>query len=366
MSGDVEIPGSDLLHLLATALIDLSKLEAPGDPVYPRRVQQAYNLLTLTCLRQQVTPPASVPELASWAANSPPSAWGVGLDLDESLLDDLTRMPTDVCREWRMAVADPLAERFENELIGAALKACRDNAVPESYVAFRRLLIERPVMTRAELDEQLGDVDLLPVADLLPRCYPEAATAQRRDGGYVTCGGCGCLLRPQRHGGWACELDRCRHAGESVVQREISAVATRGVHQLSLPLRSFITGPGLVEIELERALHKLGLTVDMWPGFDAYDLGVTFADGTVWAVDAKDRADARLLGRTMTAPPDSPRWHRFFLVVPDHRFSTNDGYRRDFERHCPDEIRSRLRLCSVREFLAEVRRHLRTGGENHA
>ncbi|MFD0555437.1 hypothetical protein ACFQ3B_00040 [Stackebrandtia endophytica] len=244
-----------------------------------------------------------------------------------------------------------------------ALAVCRSDDSPDSYVAYRRLLIERPVLTRAELDDLLGEVELLPVADLLPDCYPEAPAAYRQDGRFAVCAGCGCLMRPQRNGGWTCELDRCRRHGEAAIGRLIDLATTRGVHHLALPLRTFITGPGLVEIELESELRKLGLQVDMWPDFDAYDLAVTFRNGTVWAIDAKDRADPRLLGRSMTWLPRKPDWNRFFLVVPDHRVAQRADYISTFKRHCDTEIADRLRLYSVREFLKLVRRHLRQSKE---
>ena len=37
-------------------------------------------------------------------------------------------------------------------------------------------------------------------------------------------------------------------------------------------VRQFVTGPGRAEVDLERRLCALGLRVEMWPGFDAYDL----------------------------------------------------------------------------------------------
>lgn len=353
---DADVPQRDLLHLLATAFVELSEREAPGEPVYPANVQRAYNLLVLACLRKRVDPPASVPALVRLAAAEAPSEWGLDLDLPERLVNPVTRTPTDACREWHLPYADPLAERHENEIMLTALARCREAEDPAAYVAFRRLLVERPVLAAVDLDGLLGEVDLFLFADLLPSVYLPATASQRgADGMYATCDGCGCLLYLARHG-WACELDRCRRILHAQVREELPA--SRRPHQLTAPIRAFITGPGLVEIELEQALTRLGLTVEMWPAFDAYDLRVTFPDGAVWGIDAKDRADARLLGRTLAAPARRPAWTEFFLVVPDHRMRGPLNYRERFRRHCPPEVAAELRLCTVSELTRRARRRL--------
>ncbi|GIG65165.1 restriction endonuclease-related protein [Phytomonospora endophytica] len=342
----------DLLHLLASAFVDLSEREAPGEPVYSLQVQRAYNLLVLACLRAKVEPPASVPALVRLAATAAPSEWGLGLDLSELLIDPVTRTPTDACREWHLPYPDPLAERHENEIMLTALTRCREAEDPGAYVAFRRLLVERPVLTGAELDDLLGDFELFLLADLLPSVYLPATAAHRGPSGdFAICAGCGCLLRPAA-GGWACELDRCRDRGAARVGSALSAA--RRPHQLTAPMRLFITGPGLVEIDLERLLTGLGLTVEMWPAFDAYDVRVTFPDGTVWAIDAKDRADARLLARTLPPPVRLPAWNRFFLVVPDRRLTGRIDYRERFRRHCRPEVAAELTMCGVTELVASA------------
>ena len=46
---------------VATAIVVLSRRQAPGDPVYEDRVQRAYNHLVLHCMHGGAEPPASVP-----------------------------------------------------------------------------------------------------------------------------------------------------------------------------------------------------------------------------------------------------------------------------------------------------------------
>ena len=120
---------------------------------------------------------------------------------------------------------------------------------------------------------------------------------------YITCGRCLTLLTPLPDGGWWCERDRCRRRGVPPPGRELIEAEAGEVHHLARPLRQFVTGPGRAEIDLEARLRKLGLDVEMWPGFDAYDLRVTFPDGYTWAVDVKDWKHPGLLGRAARAVP---------------------------------------------------------------
>jgi hypothetical protein len=161
------------------------------------------------------------------------------------------------------------------------------------------------------------------------------------------------LLVPIGADGYRCELDRCRRESPAVgaiwdVRRD------GGLRQLSRPLRMFITGPGIAEIELEAALARRGLEAEMWPNFDAYDLRITFPTGRVWAVDVKDRANPILLGRGSGPLPTDPPYHRAFLVVPRYRFEERDGYRRIFEQHLSTGMSDSLQLMSDREFLRAV------------
>ena len=90
--------------------------------------------------------------------------------------------------------------------------------------------------------------------------------------------------------------------------------APGGLLQARRPLRVFITSPGLAETELEAALRGKGgkrsvpeIGIEMWPAFDAYDLRLTFADGTAWAIDVKDWASPSLLGATDAGLRRRPR-----------------------------------------------------------
>ncbi|MEU8715046.1 hypothetical protein [Streptomyces sp. NPDC048663] len=351
--------GERLLRLVATGLVRLSQLRGPGDPVYPDAVQAAYNQLVLGCLRQGEPAPGSVPELARWAGEKPLAEWWpFGLPDEETgrlrLVDLDTGVPVQECLEWAVSAPDPAAEQVENELLGEALTLCRAAKDPDAYTAFRRLLIERPVLTGAEIALLGSDLDLALLHSTVKRCYEPVTAAHVRDGQCVTCAGCGCLLVPLRDGGYACQLDRCRR--EAVrVGRRVAPGASGGLYHLTRPLRTFITGPGLAETGLEAELAGLGLPVEMWPRFDTYDLRITLPDGRVWAIDVKDRANPALLARGTTPLRTDPPYDRGLLVVPAYRFQERDGYREVFLQHLPEDVGGRVELLTDKELLRQVK-----------
>jgi hypothetical protein len=198
-----------------------------------------------------------------------------------------------------------------------AISLCRSASAPESYTAFRRLLIERPVLTRGELALLTGEPDLLPLIDLTREQYRPASAGSATGGMFAACARCRCLLVPTGTGGWWCEQDRCRREGPA--RPGTTYPVDQEVLHLSRPLRIFVTGPGRAEVDLERSLAGLGLMVEMWPGLDAYDLRVHLPGGRIWAIDVKDRASPALLGMDATPLPAAPPHDAAFLVIPRYR-----------------------------------------------
>lgn len=378
-------PGLDgvaLVRTVATALVRLSRWRDVGDRVYADGVQSAYNHLVLRAIACGGEPPASVPDMVTWAGRTPLAQWPTGLSASalaeaglgggDFLVDAETRTPTQVCFEWAMAVPDVPAELFENTVIDEALANCRAAGSPEAYTAFRRLLITRPVLTAVELAALGAELDLVPVYELVRRCYEAVPAAYRGPSGvYRLCGRCGCVLIPLRDGGFRCELDRCRHDGREEPDR-IEA-APDGLLQARRPLRVFITSPGLAETELEATLRGKdgrrgkqsapGIGVELWPAFDAYDLRLTFADGTVWAIDVKDWASPSLLGARTRPFAAEPPHDRALIVIPAYRLRRREDYKRAFEHALDPGLRRLVEICTDADLVKQARRQARRAAE---
>lgn len=314
-----------LLSSLATSMAKLARAEIPDDPVYDSVTQRSYNHLVLrTLLHEGYTVPRSVPHMVDLITGKPAREWLPGSDSDAVLVDAETRHPTQECLELIVDFFDPLGEHFENDKLDAVFHACRNSNSPDSYVAFRRLLTAKPAMTAVEMHREFSDLLLEPVLEVLKTCYFPAPASLEEDGHFAVCAGCKCLLTPVPGRGWRCDLDRCRGRKSARIGRELDARADGGVYYLQYPLRSFVTGPGLYELELERRLSRLGVEIQMWPGYDACDLLVVLPDGRRWAVDVKDYANPTVLGRRFKSFKSEPRHDQAFLVVPDYRFRGRD------------------------------------------
>lgn len=339
--------GVALMRTLASALTSLEAADGLHSFTlpYPAEAQRALDGTVLACLERGARPPASLPDLVSWCRERPVADWPVDLPddavgPDDLLLDPLSSRPTELCHEWADKSPYSALDQRDGEVVRAALRLCREYDEEDAYTEFRRLLVNRPVLTSADAFSLSVDHVLDPVKELVKRIYQTVPDSYLRGDTYATCGSCLTLLTPLREGGWWCERDRCRRQGAPPVGRLIDRREAGELLQLERPLRQFVTGPGRAEAELETALVRLGLRVRMWPAYDAYDLHITFPDGWVWAVDVKDWAHPAFLGRSARPVPQEPRYDEAFWVVPRSRVSDHAGYLATYERNRPPQARA--------------------------
>jgi hypothetical protein len=342
MTAITEIPDTDerhmdVLHLVASGVLQAKDAEREGKPPrlpYPVPLQRGLDVLSIICLRAGVDAPRSVPDLLAWC-RQPLTSWPLHLETDavvagDRLLDGIE--PTQLCEEWAVASGDVEAEVQEQRLLTDVLTTCRAADAQAAYVAFRRLLIERPVLTALELHQQMGDPSLTLLADHVRRVYLPAPAEAIVDGQLFCCRTCQNLLTADATGQLACPNERCRRQAK---RRPTRCLAARdGVHWLMRPLRTFVAAPGWAEIRLAERLKGMGLGIELWPNFDAYDIRVVFPKGGAWAIDVKDWANPFLLARQVRRIPEVPVWDQAFFVFPQERLRRSD-YLRAFSNHCP-------------------------------
>jgi hypothetical protein len=340
-SGPLGHPDVRLLRDVATAVVqleDVMRLDSFTLP-YPAQAQRALDAVVLACLSSGARPPSGLPELLRWCRTRPVGSWPLeGLadalpDSRDRLIDERSGRPTQLCHELAVkGRGDSAGRQYDRLVIAEAMRACRDTASPEAYTAFRRLLVNQPVLTEAAWFALGTDLYLDPVRELLGLIYSPVPHAYLRQGSYTPCRRCLTLLVPVDDGGWWCERDQCRALGTPPPGPELRVQECGELRQLKRPLRQFVTGPGRAEAALERALRGRGLSVEMWPGYDAYDLRVTFPDGHVWAIDVKDWAHPGLLGRAAEAVPPDPPYDEACWVVPRFRVDARRDYLDVYER----------------------------------
>ncbi|OMI40253.1 HU-CCDC81 and SPOR domain-containing protein [Streptomyces sparsogenes] len=359
-------PDVVLVRDVATAVIRLDGVERLDSFTlpYPAEAQRALDAMVLACLRTAARPPSGLPELIRWCRTRPLDSWPLDriperlFGAEDRLIDAESGEPTQLCHELAVkGVGDSTGRQYDRLVIHEAMRACRDASSPESYTAFRRLLVTRPVLTEAEWSELSNDLFLDPVWFLVEEIYAPAPAGCRKDGAYLCCGRCLTLLTPLVEGGWWCERDQCRYQGAAPHGRLLEAADVGELRQLRRPLRQFVTGPGRAEVDLERELRKLGLAVEMWPGYDAYDLRITFPDSHVWAVDVKDWAHPGFLGSAAEAVRPDPPHDEACWVVPRFRVRTRRDYLDVFAQKRPAHAAG-LRLLTDDQLIKAARARL--------
>ncbi|MFD4396691.1 hypothetical protein [Kitasatospora sp. NPDC058478] len=369
--------GALLLRSIATAIVHLSEVPNPGTFALPYAapVQQALDGVILSCLLMKAEPPESVPQLVEWCSEFPIDnlAFPVPSDIappDSYLVDRKTRQPTQICYELALSGVDPTAQQVGRQAMDDAAELCRDDDSPDTYRAFRELLINRPVLTGRELATLPNDGTGLEILAAPLRALYIPAAASHRDHNtrtYTACGYCRTLLHPMVHGGLVCERDTCRLRGTTKRGREYRADDNDGgTHQLIRPLRQWVAGPGTLEQELAERLQKYGAVVQLWPSYGTYGLHVRFPCGQSWAVEVKDWSSAALLGTSARPPAADPPYDRCFWAVPRIRLHADTGYRNRFRIHGAGPNSARLELVGIDDLARAARRQSAAVPGRHA
>ena len=377
-TSSIELPSDILvLHLIATGVIQLAERVARGTPMnsqYPLPLQIGLNRLNVIRYQHNLPLIRSIPDLLSWCRRTfkewPLDITSVQLDPNETLLDN--QFPTGVCESLACATGDVEADLSERRFMSSVFSTCQAANAPATYVTFRRLLIEHPVLTEFELLQQRNDhPELNLLTDHLKVAYEDAPLDYMLRGLFYCCPTCGNLQQPTvSMDRLLCEEERCRRKPATYPSRAIPA--REHVLWLKRGLRRFVTLPGLTEIRLEQRLLKLKLKVKLWPNFDSYDLYVEFPDGKAWAVDVKDWANPFLLALHAKNIPLNPPLEMGYFVFPDERSRQSD-YVRAFRYACNSRkstgkvvIGGRIQAKFEKHFLADVRKRLArcTGDDN--
>ncbi len=361
---DIQDGDEPLVRLVASALFRVAELADRGQRLsvpYPAPLQRALDRLACTFLIRGHVPPQSVADLfqlcrrplVDWPLTLPEGAVG---DDDTLLLGDQI---TNLCDEWaEKDVLDVEGELFEQSLIQAVRKLCRNLDRQDSYVAFRRMLIESPVISEFDLKTACFDPHLSPLREHLNTCYQRVPLSHGDDGQYRCCINCNGLLLRSNGDLFVCENEACRVSGEFVTGNRIAA--DDGVLWLRRELRRFITKPGLAELRLFKRLAEIPkLDVELWPGFDSYDTLVRFADGEVWAIDVKDQRNPFLLASQARIPADNPHWDKAFFVFPDARRRERSDYLRAF-RHYSEVVSGMVDACFESDIVKRIEKQARS------
>lgn len=273
--------------------------------------------------RMHGAPALSLAEFTD-ALSRPLDEWLPGAG-DFLLID--AREPTPICLELRDAAGASALEEVEQRVIKQAMMnlASRPEGAA-TYTEFRRFLVEnahapRDAAARAvrKVGLDLGSVYgppaetvrfATPAGDVLypcPRCrWPMTV----RESGVSCARSLSCLAAGARFAvrdGVLLPLGRL--SAPSSVSFSESASLLPGIWRYTVL-------PGIEELALAERLRALqGVSVELWPYIDAYDLDVRRGESH-WRIDVKDHASSVGLARYLA---EHPARDHTWIVVPDYR-----------------------------------------------
>jgi hypothetical protein len=247
---------------------------------------------------------------------------------ENALSEEAREYYLDLMDEWEI---DPATEINQDILDNARMKTLRQELLnmPEHdkaqaiYSMVRGFLIEA---SWASLDD-LRDRD--EIFDYLKPFYEDIPLSLKE---LKDCPRCG-LLRWQNNRWQGIKPSYCDEHGPNA---SLLSIANKGqLYRLKPIVHERVFLPG----QLEKALFNLAeslpvVKAEVYPGIDAYDLRLSFADGEVWAIDAKDQANPIRLGRGIEMPfaEGTLSYSHAFYVLPDERMEDED-YRESLEHN---------------------------------
>lgn len=238
----------------------------------------------------------------------------------------------------------------EREGYDLLMSRCRSLANgQELYVAWRRLLIESPVVESfAEVvrGQRIFLRNIEAVTEL-DQQFLERVPRPLGDSGSLSL----CRLTGTRATFF--ENEWISESRDPDVQAEIKASGPRRIQwtpdtrQVKRTFRQFWVLPGYYEMDLYRQAIDAGWDVELWPKFDTVDLLLRKGDRAL-ALDVKDHINSVRLAKRFEGFRGYERDHQCFVVVPDYLPRIDTRYRARFNavRRSQGKLPIDIKTCS--------------------
>ena len=316
-----------MLAELSCGMAQLLDQDADGHvrQLYPQVLRLGLSRLAACMIRTGTEPVHSIPD-AIELMQRPVGEWNVSPSPPD-VIRDLVLMEGEEL-SWdaeECIVSNPdVAGELTQRIMLRVIENCRGRGAQDGYVKFRQFVIKHPVATQIELIEALDALSDDSLRSLLNEAYEEIPVSPTYGSTVGTCTRCGWTLTTHvttKQG--QCANRRCRQLeGALIGQYPDSHPSSPGLRRVRSGLAHYTTQPGGLELSLFRTLSKLkSIKVELWPGFDAYDIGIEFPDGDIWAVDCKDSGRPGFLATLLSQEefPGLGSWQRAFYVFPSYR-----------------------------------------------
>lgn len=322
----LQISVSETLRYLATGLFEWEKRTAIERSHIPKALRIGMSRMYLTSLLQgDEEVPSNLPEFFDWAKNPvvewKPAAEIKHLSPDVTLIED--GLVSNFAEQWQVTGAD-VEKQVQEKILQDVLEHCRGHQLEDAYRAFRKLIIERPVLPYSEYRRLLSSPQLRPLREFLLQTYIDLVDLAEENS-YHLCPRCKYVMRRRQDKISSCRNITCEQLSAQLHlppsppipkhEAETWKAVTPGVHRYG-------TLPGIWEIQLAETLTKLGIRVTLWPEIDEFDLLVEFSKKIRWAIDVKDWSyldEERLQKTREKLQRRLSEFTEIFIVFPNER-----------------------------------------------
>jgi len=288
-----QISLTETFRYVATGLGEWEKLDPQKRSHIPQALRIGMSRMYLTSLLQQDKQvPSGLPEFFEWAKH-PVVEWKLATEMkylseEVSFIED--GLLSDFATQWQVEGFD-IEQQVQEQIIQDVLQNCRGKQLEEEYRAYRKLIIEHPVLSYPEYRRLLSSSSpLKPLQDFLLKTYVDLVDLFEEKA-YHFCPRCKYVMRSRPDGSYSCRNLNCERLTAKLKLPPIPPISkdkaltykaiTPGVHRYG-------TIPGIWEIKLAETLTKKGIRVTLWPQIDEFDLLVEFGRKVRWAIDVKD------------------------------------------------------------------------------
>jgi hypothetical protein len=297
-----------------------------------RRGWEQYSYL---CYSYGILPPSTLPEFVD-LLHTPLNRWPA---IPSGMLDDngpllQYGLPSPTCEHYGLDLLDihVLDLELEDQYFRALFDICKQIGDPKIYSAVREFLVRNPLLSDP-IEMILADPrwhDL--VREPLKNCYEKLPRSCLYNGQVVLCPHCGWAMMWQ-HGEAHCYPEgACTFVQGDLSQSELVASYSPLLMRTRAGIQRYVVGVELDLINLYDNLSTLwGVTCELYPRFDAFDLYVKFPNGQCWAIDFKDYHRPRKLALALNQLVFTfrPEWDRAFYIFADYR--SHPSYLNEFE-----------------------------------
>jgi REase associating with pPIWI_RE/pPIWI_RE three-gene island domain Y len=364
----LQISVSETLRYLATGLFEWEKRTAIKRSHIPKALRIGMSRMYLTSLLQgDEEVPSNLPEFFDWAKN-PVVEWKSAAEIkhlspDVTLIED--GLVSNFAEQWQVTGAD-VEKQVQEKILQDVLEHCRGHQLEDAYRAFRKLIIERPVLPYSEYRHLLSLPQLRPLREFLLQTYIDLVDLAEENS-YHLCPRCKYVMRRRQDKISSCRNITCEQLSAQLHlppsppipkhEAETWKAVTPGVHRYG-------TLPGIWEIQLAETLTKLGIRVTLWPEIDEFDLLVEFSKKIRWAIDVKDWSyldEERLQKTREKLQRRLSEFTELFIVFPNER---EKALRITVVRQQLEPSLGGLRLKLVSEIISQAEKVLEK--RNHA